>query len=501
MDRGKPSPEHGDEQLTRADVRRRATAGAAFLGGRAALILSVGVAANIVLARLLVPRDFGLVALGTVFVALGGSLAEGGLGAALIRRERPPSRRELEAVNGLQLVATGSLLAVVGMSCIVAGRDGLVITTMVASLPIAVLRAPAVIALERQLDFRVIAKVDVLEAVVFYAWAVGAVALGMGVWGIATATVVRALTGTVAMARLGPLGLSRPRWSWPDVSALVGFGVKMQAVALATLLRDQGLNATIALVAGLSTLGIWNLAYRVLQIPYSVFMTAGRVMYPTMARAMRGGSDAGRIIERAIGSLAVLNGMVLIGVAGLAPALPDLVGHAWEDVPATLLWSTVALVVGAPGFVVLSSYLYAADEVGTVLRAVIVHGLVWATLTLPLVAVVGAPIIGLGWIAAASAGNVVLWRRASARAGVRWLTTLLIPIAAGLAGIASAWAVGVLTGAPAVGCVAAVAAGETVFLAGIALLRPSTLVETYALASQAMRGAATGGRVSPTGEV
>ena len=48
-----------DWQLRNPTVR-----GAAVLMARGALILVFGVGANIVLARLLVPRDFGLVALG-----------------------------------------------------------------------------------------------------------------------------------------------------------------------------------------------------------------------------------------------------------------------------------------------------------------------------------------------------------------------------------------------------------------------------------------------------
>ena len=80
------------ERLALDDVRGRAASGAALLGARGALIYALGIVANLALARLLVPRDFGLVALGTVLVVLGTYLAIGGLGAALIRREQSPER-------------------------------------------------------------------------------------------------------------------------------------------------------------------------------------------------------------------------------------------------------------------------------------------------------------------------------------------------------------------------------------------------------------------------
>src|SRR2546421_2736296 len=96
-----PTTQLADEpsaQLAADEVRGRATSGAALLGARGLLVMLVGIVANLVLARLLTPRDFGLVTIGTVLLTLGGYLAEGGLGAALIQRSEPPRRRELEAV-------------------------------------------------------------------------------------------------------------------------------------------------------------------------------------------------------------------------------------------------------------------------------------------------------------------------------------------------------------------------------------------------------------------
>ena len=86
-----------------ASAERVTQAGAAglLLGARGALILVLGVGANIVLAGLLVPRDFGVVAFGAVLIVLGGYLADGGLGAALIRRPEPPTGMAVTAFRTL----------------------------------------------------------------------------------------------------------------------------------------------------------------------------------------------------------------------------------------------------------------------------------------------------------------------------------------------------------------------------------------------------------------
>src|SRR5688572_23009306 len=124
------------EQLTPDEIRARATRGAAVLGLRGIAIYGIGIAANLVLASLLVPRDFGLFAIGYVVVVFGTYIAEGGLGAGLIRREARASRSELQSVLGFQLALTTAIAAAALAAGAAFGRDGLVVATMVASLPL-----------------------------------------------------------------------------------------------------------------------------------------------------------------------------------------------------------------------------------------------------------------------------------------------------------------------------------------------------------------------------
>src|SRR5436189_2028578 len=155
-----PTPEDAEGpvgRLTADEVRSRVATGGALLGARGALIYALAIGANLVLARLLVPRVFGLVTLGAVILAAGTFLGEAGSGAALIRREEPPERVELESINGLQLAVTLAIAIVCVGVAVPFGRDGFVLAVMAASLPISVLRLPSVVVLERDLRYRAIA--------------------------------------------------------------------------------------------------------------------------------------------------------------------------------------------------------------------------------------------------------------------------------------------------------------------------------------------------------
>jgi O-antigen/teichoic acid export membrane protein len=475
------------ERLGIDEVRARATSGAALIGARAALVYTLGIGANLALARLLVPRDFGLVALGTALITVGSFLAEGGFGAALIRRETPPARAELEAVNGLQLTGTIVAAGLVAAAAAPFGRDGFVVAAMVASLPIMTLRTPSVIVLERDLRYRVIATADVAEALAYYLWAVGAVALGAGVWGMATAAVVRAVVGSGTVIARGPLGLLRPRWSWSLLRPLLGFGAKFQATAVLQIVREQGLNVGIAAVAGVATLGVWNLAWRVLQVPNLLFMTVGRISFPMMSRMLGAGEDPRPVIERSIAVLSALTGALIVALVGFAPALPAIVGPGWDDVPAVILWSGVALVLSAPIAIGTAGYLFAADSAGSVAVATVASTVAWFGVGLPLLPELGAPAMGIGWVAANVVNGGILWRQTAARTGAAIGAHVAAPTAIGLAAVATGWLLAHRVDDDLLGGILGLAAGELVLLGGLAALSRPALRDTHVLVARALR--------------
>lgn len=478
--------EGGEELLGAAEVRSRAASGAALLGARGALIYALGIAANLLLARLLVPRDFGLVTLGTVVLVVGQYLGEAGAGPALIRRDRAPSRSELEAVNAFQLAIAVAIAAACCAALLPFGRDGAVIAVMVASLPIWVLRGPSVVVLERELQYRPIATADVLEAALYYLWAVGTVVLGFGVWGMATAVIVRALTGSVAIVRLGPVGWVWPRWSWRRVRPLLGFAAKFQASAVLHIAREQGLNLGVAAVAGVTTLGVWNLASRILQIPNLLFAVVGRVAYPAMSRLHAVGEDPRPVIERTIAALAALTGVVVVALVGIGPGLPELVGPGWGDLPLVLLWSGIALLLGAPIAAGTYGYLLASDQAGVVVTATLISSAVWLGVALPLLPVFGAPAVGVGWVAATIPNCAVLWRRTAARTGATIAGRLAGPLLVSALATGTAWFVAHRGGETFASAGVAVVAGELLLFLGLAAVARPVLRDTRMHAARAL---------------
>ena len=386
-----------ESSLTSGEVRHKAAAGVLLVGLRAFAVRGIGLLGSLVLARLLVPEDFGLLAFGTVAIVFGTFLADAGIAAGLVRRERPPERPDLQNLLGFQLLVAGLVVAVVTAVGLPGGRPGQVAAIMTASVLVSAFRAPAALVLERRLDYRSIAAVEVLEGLIFTVWSVGSVALGAGVWGVATAHVVRALAGSVLMTTRSPVRVFAPRLRWGLLRELLGYGLIMQAGFMVNLVRVQAINLTTAAVAGLPVLGLYSLADRIMQIPWLVFESILRVTFPAMARLVSAGTDVHRDLERGLRLLTVLAGPLLCLVGGTAPVLvPVLFGGQWAGASGAVPLIALGLLVAGPVVAVGNGYLYAAGAARQTVTATILHTVVWFPVAVPLLPALGATAVGAG---------------------------------------------------------------------------------------------------------
>jgi O-antigen/teichoic acid export membrane protein len=417
-----------------SSLARLAAIGVSLLAARTVIVQAVGFAGNIVIARQLGVSAFGVVAVGLTATQFAITFADGGLAAGLIRSPVAPTATQLRSAFGLQLaVMTAFPLAVISVLLFTpTGQVGTITALMLASVPLMALQTPAKVVLERQLNYRCVAFVEVAEVCVYYIWGVCAVLLGFGVWGFASATCVRGIAAAALLWGMAPSARVAPRWSGADNRSLLGFGLKYQAVNATNLIRDQGLNAATALILGTSALGIWALAYRVLQGPLLVFNALWRISYPTMARVVAANRQPRALLERAVMLVAVVSALILSTLAGVGPALvPLLFGSAWHDVAYVVAPSCLALMIGGPISIATAGYLYAIDATKAVLRSAVWHTVAWFAISLPLLPVLGVPAIGLGLIGGSVVDAVLLARAAARFSGARLGLPILGPVFSG----------------------------------------------------------------------
>lgn len=432
------------DRLTHEEVKGRAASGVALLLGRGVAFRGLGFLGSLVLARLLTPEDFGLVALGLTLVGFGQWLATSGIGEALVGRPEPPTRAELRSVAGYQLaitvVAGGAAATIAALTV-----DGGVVTAfMMLALPLTAYRTPAMLTLQRQLAFGSTVRVELVETIVYLVFAIALAAAGLGAWSLAIATVVRYGVGTAVACRLSPAGFLLPSIDFGPLRSIIGFGARFQATGAIHIGHDLLLNAGILAVAGTAQLGLWNFAWRVLQIPYLLFDAMFNVGFPAFSRLMEGGDPAAlrRLVQRAVSAVAVGITALLCPLVAVSPAMvPLLFGDKWSDVALILPGAAVALAVYGPVGIVTYSFMYASGDASTSIVGSLLGGGTRLASTLLLLPVLGVGAVGLGWAIGGVAELPWVLKRMRERSGAALTGRVLRPAIAGIVAGGLGWLV------------------------------------------------------------
>lgn len=500
-------PNAGEVESTGAmpttEIRRRALLSAALVGARGIAIHIVAFVGNVALARLLVPREFGIVALGLALLSFAELLADGGLGAGLVRRQEPPSREDLRALVALQIVSTTVLAAVALAVGLQLGTTGSVAGVMMLALPFESLRGPVRIRLQRDLHFGPIAAGEIAEVLAYYGLGLGLVAAGLGVWGLAVAAVAKAVAGTIVLFATSRIAALPPLFSLARVRALMRFGVRFQAVQVVSSLRDQGASIGTGAIGGVALLGLWTVAWKLLQVPFLLYDALWRVSYPALSQLMAAGEDPKPVIERIVGLTAVATGLMLSVLVGATPGLiPALFGARYADAIDVIPITCAALQVSGPVSVATAGYLMAAGRIDVALRATILQVVLWFGITFPLLGPVGVPAVGIGYFVAALTESVFFGRAARRGSGARLVPGLALPLVAAVIGSTGGWAVAKALGPDVAGAIAGGATAVALYVLVLGVLRRSLLAELVALGRRAATGlvaSRAGGAPAPAG--
>jgi PST family polysaccharide transporter len=297
----------------------------------------VGSLVFIVLARLLDPAAFGIVALASVFVVLLSLLVESGFGEALVQRGTVTAR-DLDTgfwANIAMGIGLAGLL--VGAAPLIAAPFhqpalGPVLQVLAPSLVLAGLSSVPQALLRRELAFRQLALRGVTATVAGGVVGVGMALAGFGVWSLVGQALVNALVGAVVLW----LGCSwRPgrdvsRATFGELSRF-GANVLGERVALFTSRRSDDL--LIGLVLGSVALGLYTAAYRILLLlTETLIWTVEAVAFPLFSRLQGDVQRTRRAFYTVTQLCSAVAVPAFLTLAVLAPELTRLVlGPKWED--------------------------------------------------------------------------------------------------------------------------------------------------------------------------
>jgi O-antigen/teichoic acid export membrane protein len=242
----------------------------------------------IVLARLLTPADFGLLALVTVFTGFASMFSDFGMSSAVIYRQEASSA-ELDFAFWLNIavgvLATALCIAVAPL----VGRfygDPRVIPLMRAVALTFAIGSFGILPqslLQKTFRFRALALVDISTSASAGAVAVFMAFRGFGVWSL----VAQALATTIASVMMKCLLVRwRPgfRFRWRDGALLWRFGTNLLGFNAVNYWCRNGDNLLVGRFCGAVELGLYSRAYALMLLPVGqVHAVLSSVMFPTLA--------------------------------------------------------------------------------------------------------------------------------------------------------------------------------------------------------------------------
>ncbi len=297
-------------------------------------VLQIGYTA--VMARLLSPAAFGLVAMANVVLRFGSYFAQMGMGSALVQKKEL-SQEEIRAGFTSNVFLSLLMFAIIWLgaplSTYIFNNEAVVpiVRWLALSFIFTGLSTTAISLLRRALDFRSIAIAHIISFILGYAGFGILMALnGFGVYSLVGA----ALSQGAILAVLAYL-FSRHNllfiFEWKYYKKLFSFGARVSVVSFMEFLSSNLDTMAIGRFLGDVSLGFYNRAFMLVNLPMHYLVTSfSRVLLPSFSQIQ---NQISRLREAYLTSLIIVGSFIIPICWGISAASNDVVlfilGDKW----------------------------------------------------------------------------------------------------------------------------------------------------------------------------
>lgn len=290
---------------------------------------------TIILARLLLPEDFGAVGMIAIFIGFANLLADMGFATALVQRKEITDIH-VNSIFWLNLGA-GLILAVALFFCaplIARFYDLPLLVSLTQALSLTfIFSAPSVVPaamLQRKMAFRQLSITSITGTLFAGLVAVILAYLGAGVWSLVVQSLLKSLISTILniwWARW------HPQWhlSFRAIGDLLRFTLNLLGFNFINYWARNADNMLIGRFFGSEQLGYYGQAYTLMLLPISEIVgVIARVMFPALSSIQDDTTRIKRIYLRVVGVIALMICPIMIGLAVTAePFVLTVFGEKW----------------------------------------------------------------------------------------------------------------------------------------------------------------------------
>jgi PST family polysaccharide transporter len=319
-------------------LRSRVLRGGGYLAVRQAIGMVVGLGGTMLLTRTLGPGKYGLFAAAYGIFMYLQSLCQWGVAVFLIRAEEEPPRALYDQAFTLLLaLSTGGIL--LGMASLpllgawmrLEGLAPVAAALFLCLLPLCVAQVPQA-RLERALDYRRVAWIEVGGQVANYGVALPLAFATRSVWAMVAGM---ALQAVLQMILLFAAAGYRPRlaWSRPRVREILGYGAGFSASLWIWQLRALVNPLVVGRLAGAESVGYVSLAVRLVEALSFVRTATWRLSISVLAKVQDDRPRLLQVVREGMSLQIMALAPLLLGFGLVAPwVIPRVFGPEWAPV-------------------------------------------------------------------------------------------------------------------------------------------------------------------------
>ena len=380
-------------------LRDKVTVGVAWSVAEKLGSMLMQMVVSIVVARLLMPEDFGVLAILTFFTALMAVVVDSGFSQTLIRKTEP-TESDYKSVFLFNVVTSLVLYAVMtALSPAIAAYYNLPVISKIAPVLFLLLPVNALTVIQntifaRQFRFATLSRINFASATIAGVAAITMAWCGFGVWSLVAQRLAQVTVKAVLLWWRGDWRC-KGRFDFSALRAMSGFSFRLMGTDIISYLYNNIAQLFIGKMHSATTLGYYNQAQKLKELPVtSVVQSFQSVTYPALANVKGDKQKFADSYLRVLAITAAVIAPVMVGMVAVADDMFMLMlGQRWmPTVPYFKILSLAGLFY--PISMIAYNVLKVAGDGGVILRLEIIKK---AIMTIILVLAIPHSVTAIAW--------------------------------------------------------------------------------------------------------
>lgn len=332
-------PGDGDQPSPSQDLKRKTAEGVTWTSASTGVRIACQLLQTAVLARLVGPRLYGVMAMATIVIATAQAFTDGGISAAVVHKQTL-TKREQSSLYWLNVlfsaITFGAVAAAVPLTIKLFKEPqlGPVLFFTGLTLLLSGTTKQFEMLLQRDLRFDKLAQAEVSSQIASMLVSIPLALAGLGLWSLVIGFLGGAAARSLVLAQAG-IRSYRPdfQFDWAATKPFVSFGAYQIGERVANFLGSRLDQVVIGSLLGPKDLGLYNLSFSLVLAPVTLINPIlTRVAFPLLAKTQDELTRLKVIFFSMVRALGIITaGALLLGVIAAPAVFPRFLGSQWTS--------------------------------------------------------------------------------------------------------------------------------------------------------------------------